>query len=221
MHNLPLSYIIFCKGQGEVINLRKPYRKNNIEKINNQIIIIGIIFVICVAIGAYLNKMWTLSSNDIINSISPAVEYYSSDIASKEAIISNLKTDVGFMVLISIFTLLIVTVPAVAIIFILKGLSIGYTINSFILALQFKSIKMILIILLKNIIIIPGAIILIIISFNYVREMISSLKKTNKENILFLGRRYLLNGVIVSVATVSLQLLLNTVGINIIKFLVR
>lgn len=201
--------------------MRKPYRKNNIEKINNQIIIIGIIFVICVAIGAYLNKMWTLSSNDIINSISPAVEYYSSDIASKEAIISNLKTDVGFMVLISIFTLLIVTVPAVAIIFILKGLSIGYTINSFILALQFKSIKMILIILLKNIIIIPGAIILIIISFNYVREMISSLKKTNKENILFLGRRYLLNGMIVSVATVSLQLLLNTVGINIIKFLVR
>lgn len=201
--------------------MRKPYRKNNIEKINNQIIIIGIIFVICVAIGAYLNKMWTLSSNDIINSISPAVEYYSSDIASKEAIISNLKTDVGFMALISIFTLLIVTVPAVAIIFILKGLSIGYTINSFILALQFKSIKMILIILLKNIIIIPGAIILIIISFNYVREMISSLKKTNKENILFLGRRYLLNGIIVSVATVSLQLLLNTVGINIIKFLVR
>lgn len=201
--------------------MRKPYRKNNIEKINNQIIIIGIIFVICVAIGAYLNKMWTLSSNDIINSISPAVEYYSSDIASKEAIISNLKTDVGFMALISIFTLLIVTVPAVAIIFILKGLSIGYTINSFILALQFKSIKMILIILLKNIIIIPGAIILIIISFNYVRGMFSSLKKTNKENILFLGRRYLLNGIIVSVATVSLQLLLNTVGINIIKFLVR
>lgn len=201
--------------------MRKTYRKKNIEKINNQIIIIGIIFVICVAIGAYLNKVWTFSSNDIVKNINPAVEYYSSNVASKEAIISNLKTDVGFMALISIFTLLIVTVPAVAIIFILKGLSIGYTINSCILALQFKSIKMILIILLKNIIIIPGAIILIVISINYIREMISSLKKTNKENILFLGRRYLLNGVIVSVATVSLQLLLNTVGINIIKFLVR
>lgn len=201
--------------------MRKTYRRKSIEKINKQIIVIGIIFVICVAIGACLNKIWTLGSNDIFNNISPVVEYYSSDIASKEAIISNLKADVGFMALISIFTLLIITVPAVVIIFILKGLSIGYTINSCILALQFKSIKMILIILLKNIIIIPGAIILIIVSFNYVREMISSLKKINKENILFLGKRYLLNGVIVCVATVSLQFLLNTIGINIIKFLVR
>lgn len=201
--------------------MRKTYRKKNIEKINNQILIIGLAFVVCVAIGAYLNKMWTFSQNDILNNISPAVDYYSSSVASKEAIMSNLKTDVGFMALISISSLLIVTVPAVAIIFILKGLSIGYTINSCILALKFKSIKMILIILLKNIIIIPGAIILIIISLNYIREMISSLKKSNKENILFLGKRYLLNGVIVSVTTVALQLLLNTVGINIIKFLVR
>ncbi|MGL4914509.1 MAG: stage II sporulation protein M [Romboutsia sp.] len=201
--------------------MRKTYRKKSIEKINNQIIIIGVVFIFAVAIGAYLNKIWTFSSSDIFNNISPAVEYYSSDITSKDAIISNLKSDAGFMAAISIFTLLVVTAPLVAIIFILKGVSIGYTINSCILGLQFKSIKMILIMLLKNIIIIPGAIILIIISLNYMREIISSLKKNNKENILFLGRRYLLNGAIVSATAVVLQLLLNTVGINIIKFLVR
>lgn len=201
--------------------MRRTYKKKSIEKINNQILVIGIVFVFAVAVGAYLNKIWTFNSSDIFNNISPAVEYYSSDIASNDAIISNLKSDVGFMATISIFALLVVTAPLVAIIFILKGVSIGYTINSCILGLQFKSIKMILIMLLKNIIIIPGAIILIVISLNYIREIISSLKKNNKENILFLGRRYLLNGVIVSAATVVLQLLLNTIGINIIKFLVR
>lgn len=221
MHNLLFPYIVFCKGQEEVINLRRTYRKNNFEKINKQIIIIGLAFIVCIAIGAYLNKVWTFSSNEILDNINPVLEYYSGDISSKEAIISNLKVDIWFMGLMCLCTLLIVTVPIVAVIFILKGLSIGYTINSCIIALKFTSIKMILITVLKNLIIIPGAIVLILISISYFKEMISSLKKSNKENILFLGKRYLLNGVIVIFISVILQLLLNTIGINIIKFLVR
>jgi len=125
------------------------------------------------------------------------------------------------MISISIFTLLVVTFPAVFIIFMIKGLSIGYTINSIIIALKFKAAKMIFIILLKNLIIIPGGIMLALISFNYLKEAIYELKKGKKENILFLGKRYLLNSIIVLAITVGLQSILNTISIGIIKFLVR
>ena len=109
----------------------------------------------------------------------------------------------------------------IMIIFMLKGLSIGYTINSIILAMKLKGIKMLLIILLRNIIIIPGAIILTLISFNYIREAIYQLKKGKSDNILFLGKRYLLNSLIILSVTVGLQLILNFIGISIIRFIVR
>ncbi|MDK2563186.1 hypothetical protein QOZ84_06470 [Romboutsia sedimentorum] len=201
--------------------MRRTYRKGNFKELNKQIIVSGVIFIAFIVLGTYLNKIWPSSQNNIMDNINPAIEYYNLSTGIKDAITSNLKSDLIFMGAISIFTLLVVTFPIILIIFMLKGLSIGYTINSAILALKFKATKMIFIILFKNLIIIPGAIILALISFNYLKETIYELKKGKKDNILFLGKRYLLNAIIVLAITVGLQAILNTISISIIKFLVR
>jgi stage II sporulation protein M len=201
--------------------LRRTYRKGNFKELNKQIIVTGVIFIAFIILGTYINKIWPSSQSNIMDNINPTIEYYNLSTGTKEAVISNLKSDLLFMISISIFTLLVVTFPAIFIIFMIKGLSIGYTINSIIIALKFKAIKMLFIILLKNLIIIPGGIILALISFNYFKEAIYELKQEKRENILFLGKRYLLNAIIVLAITVGLQSILNTISIGIIKFLVR
>lgn len=201
--------------------MKRTYRKGNFKELNKQIIVIGVVFIAFIIIGTYLNKIWSSSQSNIMDNINPAIEYYNLSTGTKDAVMSNLKSDLLFMISISISTLLVVTFPVILIIFMLKALSIGYTINSIILALKFKAVKMIFIILFKNLIIIPGGIILALISFNYFKEVIYNLKKGKKDNILFLGKRYLLNSIIVLAITVGLQLILNTVSIGIIKFIVR
>lgn len=201
--------------------MRITYRRRNFEEINKQIMITGFIFMVFIILGTYINKFWPDAKSDILSNINPAIEYYKSDISVIDTVISNLKADVVFLGIISICTLLVITFPIIAIFFMLKGLSIGYTINSCILALKFKSIKMILIVLFKNFIIIPGAIILTLISLSYFKEMIYELKRKNRGNMLFLGKRYLLNAIIIIIVSVVLQLILNTISINIIKFLVK
>ena len=80
---------------------------------------------------------------------------------------------------------------------------------------------MILIMVIKNFIIIPGAILLLAISFYYIKNIYEEYKKGRKEGILFLGKRYLLNGIIVIIICTVVQLLLNTISIGILQFLVR
>ena len=202
--------------------MRKTYRKNNFKELSRQIIIIGFILVISVILGTYLNKMWPSYQNKIVDNINPFIEYYNnSSINLKSTIITNLKSDTSFMFKIIILSLLVVTFPIAIIIFILKGVSIGYTINSIILTLKFKSLKMFFITFIKNIIIVPGAIILLVISFNYFKDIINEIKKHKKDNIPFLLKRYLLNSIIVLAISLILQLLLNTISISIVKFLVR
>ena len=201
--------------------MRRTIRKNEFREINKEIIFVGVIFTMFIVLGSYLNKIWPSYQQSIMDNLNPIIEYYNSSFSTKDTIISNMKNDITFMSFICISSLLIITFPIIIIIFMLKGLSIGYTINSIILAMKLKGIKMILIILLRNIIIIPGAIILTLISFNYIREVIYQLKKGKSDNILFLGKRYLLNSLIVLSVTVGLQLILNFIGISIIRFIVR
>ena len=204
------------------MNLRRTYRKNYFREINKQIIIIGVIYLTAVVIGTYLNKMWPDYQGNIVTSINPIVEYYNSKISIKNIVLANLKSDIYFLMSISISTLLIVTFPIALILFIVKGISMGYTINSVILAMKLKSIKFIFITISKNLIIILGAIILILISINYIKEIILEFNKNRNINkIIFLFSRYLLNSIIVLVITISLQVLLNALIISIIKFLVR
>ncbi|QWQ97812.1 hypothetical protein E1H46_06150 [Clostridioides difficile] len=201
--------------------MRRTYRKNDFRELNRQIIIIGLLFMMSIVVGSYINKILPGSSNNILNNINPAVEYYNLNISIKDTVIQNLKSDAIFMGSIALLSLFVVTIPAVLVAFVLKGMSIGYTINSCILALKFKSIKMILIILFKNLIIIPCAIILALISLSYFKEMVYEFKKKNEKNLQFLIKRYILNIIIIIALSLGLQLILNTASIGIIKFLAK
>ncbi|AUA28525.1 TPA: stage II sporulation protein M [Clostridioides difficile] len=201
--------------------MRRTYRKNDFRELNRQIIIIGLLFMMSIVVGSYINKILPGSSNNILNNINPAVEYYNLNISIKDTVIQNLKSDAIFMGSIALLSLFVVTIPAVLVAFVLKGMSIGYTINSCILALKFKSIKMILIILFKNLIIIPCAIILALISLSYFKEMVYEFKKKSRKNMQFLIKRYILNIIIIIALSLGLQLILNTASIGIIKFLAK
>lgn len=79
---------------------------------------------------------------------------------------------------------------------------------------------MILIILFKNLIIIPCAIILALISLSYFKEMVYEFKR-KIEKYAILIKRYILNIIIIIALSLGLQLILNTVSIGIIKFLAK
>lgn len=204
------------------MNLRGTYKKSYFREINKQLIVIGLIFLTAVVIGTYLNKIWPDYQGNIANSINSIVEYYSSKILIKNIVLANLKSDIYFMMSISLSTLLVVTFPITLILFIVKGISMGYTINSAILAMKLRSINLIFITIFKNLIIILGSIVLILISINYIKEMVFEFKKSrNRSKMIFLVSRYLLNSIIVLAITSGLQVLLNTLIVSIIKFLVR
>ena len=204
------------------MSLRGTYNKNYFREINKQLIIIGLIFLTSVVMGTYLNKIWPDYQSKIVNSINPIVEYYSSKISVRNIVMANLKSDISFMLGISLTALTVITFPLALLIFLLKGISMGYTINSIILAMKLNGIKFILITISKNLIIIVGSIILILVSINYIKEIIFEFnRKKDKNKIIFLVSRYVLNSIIVLAITISLQTLLNTVIISIIKFLVR
>lgn len=203
--------------------MRKTLRKRDSLRISKEIIYLSIIFIIFVAIGTYLNKIFSNGQNIVLDSINNLNDYYShgSDINISAVVFSNLRENIIFLGSIVLFSLFVFTFPLAIISFLLKGISIGYTINSLILLIKLKSIKMILIMVIKNFIIIPGAILIIAVSFYYIKNIYEEYKRGRKEGILFLGRRYLLNGIIIIVICASAQLLLNAISIGILQFLVR
>ncbi|MGL5694189.1 MAG: stage II sporulation protein M [Peptostreptococcaceae bacterium] len=204
--------------------MKKTYMKKvYYEELNKKIVLIGLVFVLFVLLGTFLNKMYTGYENIVMDSVGEIEKYYSSgsNIEIKNVILSNLKLDFKFISVIGILNLLVITFPISILIFMLKGLSIGYTINSCILLLKAKSIKIVFISLVKNFAIIPGSIILIVISINYLKEFLNEFKHKNKKNMMFLFKRYLLNLIIVISVSLLVQVLLNFVFINILQFLVR
>lgn len=203
--------------------MRRTIRKRDSLKISKEIIYLSIIFIIFVLIGTYLNKIVLNGQDIVLDSINDLNNYYSqgSNINVRAVVFSNLRENIFFLGSIVIFTLFVFTFPLAIISFLLKGVSIGYTINSFILLIKLKSIKMILIMVIKNFIIIPGAILLLAISFYYIKNIYEEYKKGRKEGILFLGKRYLLNGIIVIIICTVVQMLLNAISIGILQFLVR
>lgn len=203
--------------------MRRTIRKRDSLKISKEIMYLSIIFIIFVLIGTYLNKIVLNGQDIVLDSINDLNNYYSqgSNINVRAVVFSNLRENIFFLGSIVIFTLFVFTFPLAIISFLLKGVSIGYTINSFILLIKLKSIKMILIIVIKNFIIIPGAILLLAISFYYIKNIYEEYKKGRKEGILFLGKRYLLNGIIVIIICTVVQMLLNAISIGILQFLVR
>ena len=147
--------------------MRRTIRKRDNLRISKEIIYLSIIFIIFVFIGTYLNKFFSNGQDIVLDSVNNLNDYYSqgSNINVSAVVFSNLRENMIFLGSIVVFSLFVFTFPLAIISFLLKGISIGYTINSFILLIKLKSIKMILIMLIKNFIIIPGAILLIAISF--------------------------------------------------------
>ena len=203
--------------------MRRTIRKRDSLIISKEIIYLSIIFIIFVFIGTYLNKFLSNGQDIVLDSINNLNDYYSqgSNINVRAVVFSNLRENIIFLGSIVFFSLFVLTFPLTIISFLLKGISIGYTINSFILLIKLKSIKLILIMLVKNFIIVPGAILLITISYYYIKNIYEEYKKGRKEGIVFLGRRYLLNGIIVIIICTFAQLLLNVISIGILQFLVR
>lgn len=190
-----------------------------LDKMNKEILIVSLIFIVFVAIGACINKFDSQAQNSIATNISGARDYYNSAISLKNTLIPNLKVDILFLGSMAICTLSIVLIPIALLIFILKGVAIGYTINSVILGLKINSIKIVLITLAKSIIILPGILILAILSAKYIIEIIAEIKKNNKSKIIFLGKRYALNSLIIVIVTVSLQFIINAISIATLQIL--
>ena len=194
-------------------------KRNIFEVLNNEIIIISVIFIIFVVIGACINKFYPEAQNSIAINVSGANEYYSSDVNLKNILISNLKSDILFLSGIAICTLTIALLPISIGIFILKGLAIGYTINSVVLALKINSLKIILITLAKSIIILPGILILSIVSLKYITHIVNEIRKNNRSKVAFLCKRYALNSSIIIIITTSSQFIINAISIATLKFL--
>ena len=197
----------------------KRKKRNIFEVLNNEIIIISVIFIIFVVIGACINKFYPEAQNSIAINVSGANEYYNSDVNLKNILISNLKSDILFLSGIAICTLTIVLLPISIGIFILKGLAIGYTINSVVLALKINSLKIILITLAKSIIILPGILILSIVSLKYITHIVNEFRKNNRSKVAFLCKRYALNSSIIIIITTSSQFIINAISIATLKFL--
>ncbi len=190
-------------------------RKNKLEKINKSILIIGIIFIFSIVVGSFLNKIWPSYQKEIFLNISPMIDYYDSNLNLKSNVINNLKSDFLLIFIMSLSTLFVFTFPIAMILFIIKGISIGYTINSIILALKIKSIKMILVTFSKNIIVIPGTIILLIIGINYAKEVLFQKKK----NILPLFNRHILNMLLLIFGIIFVQAIINFLITSLMKML--
>ncbi|MFI3210601.1 MAG: hypothetical protein R3Y64_06070 [Peptostreptococcaceae bacterium] len=197
--------------------MRVKYDRKELKNINSQIIIMGIIFVLSVFLGSFLNKMWPSYSQNAINDLNLTIEYYSQDVSLISNVFINLKVDFIYLIAMSILSVVVILFPFSILLFIIKGVSIGYTMNSMILSLKLMSFKMVFLTISKNIIIIPGMIIIIIVTIKYFREMKVQFDKKRKANILFLSKRYLINTLLISLVIVISQALINFCFMGLLK----
>lgn len=196
-------------------------RKKDFYKRNKSLIIISIIFIIFVIVGSCLNKMDSSNLNNISNQIGKISSYYDGNINKKDFIFTNIKEYIRYLGLIGLGTLFFFTYPVAIIVFIVKAMSIGYTINTSIILLGFSSFKMCIIVFLKNIVIVPMSIILIELSIGYIKSVYKQLKKNRQDSIVSLGKEFVLNLIIIMCASIILQSILNIISISIIQFLAR
>lgn len=198
--------------------MRRTSRKNDFDSLNRGILVIGILFIVSAAFGTYLNKAG-IDSNDLMSKIAPAADYYKTEFKVMEIVYTNIKADILFLGLIALFGLFVVTIPLSVVVFVIKGVSIGYTINSCILVLNSGGTNLVALVIIKNLAIVPGGILLVLLSVNYFKEMIHRMKKVSNRNIFSLVKRYILNVLIVLLVFTGLQIAVNTICIGIMKFL--
>lgn len=188
---------------------------------NKNLIIISLVFVVFVIIGSCLNKINSNYINNISTQVTEIYNYYSGDISIKNLVFVNIKEYIRYLSYIGILSLFLFTFPLALLVFILKAMSIGYTVNTCVLLFGLKSFKMCSIVFLKNIVIAPVSIILMLLSIEYVKNGFKLLKKKRQDSILSLGKEFLLNLIIIMFISIILQSMINIIGIGIIQFLAR
>lgn len=192
--------------------MRRINRRTTLDKISKDMIIISSLFILFVILGSLLNKIFPQYTEVISNNITYTNSYYDSGMKIKEVLMSNFKMDLSLLAGMSICTLSIILAPIALIIFAVKGLSIGYTINTFIIAMKASSFKMLCVTLIKFSIVLPGMIILALISLKYFEEFIKNVRKQNKTNCTYLMKRYIINSFLIIMISVSAQTILNAIA---------
>lgn len=192
--------------------MRRINRRTTLDKISKDMIIISSLFILFVILGSLLNKIFPQYTEVISNNITYTNSYYDSGMKIKEVLMSNFKMDLSLLAGMSICTLSIILAPIALIIFAVKGLSIGYTINTFIIAMKASSFKMLCVTLIKFSIVLPGMIILALISLKYFEEFIKNVRKQNKRNCTYLMKRYIINSFLIIMISVSAQTILNAIS---------
>lgn len=192
--------------------MRRINRITTLDKISKDMIIISSLFILFVILGSLLNKIFPQYTEVISNNITYTNSYYDSGMKIKEVLMSNFKMDLSLLAGMSICTLSIILAPIALIIFAVKGLSIGYTINTFIIAMKASSFKMLCVTLIKFSIVLPGMIILALISLKYFEEFIKNVRKQNKTNCTYLMKRYIINSFLIIMISVSAQTILNAIS---------
>lgn len=192
--------------------MRRINRRTTLDKISKDMIIISSLFILFVILGSLLNKIFPQYTEVISNNITYTNSYYDSGMKIKEVLMSNFKMDLSLLAGMSICTLSIILAPIALIIFAVKGLSIGYTINTFIIAMKASSFKMLCVTLIKFSIVLPGMIILALISIKYFEEFIKNVRKQNKTNCTYLMKRYIINSFLIIMISVSAQTILNAIS---------
>lgn len=192
--------------------MRRINRRTTLDKIIKDMIIISSLFILFVILGSLLNKIFPQYTEVISNNITYTNSYYDSGMKIKEVLMSNFKMDLSLLAGMSICTLSIILAPIALIIFAVKGLSIGYTINTFIIAMKASSFKMLCVTLIKFSIVLPGMIILALISLKYFEEFIKNVRKQNKTNCTYLMKRYIINSFLIIMISVSAQTILNAIS---------
>ena len=168
-------------------------RKKDFYKRNKSLILISVIFILFIIIGSFINKIDSSNLEDMSRQIGEIKSYYNGNISIKDFTLTNIKEYIRYLGSIGIFTLLFFTFPISIIVFIVKAISIGYTINTSVLLLGLSSFKMCTIVLLKNIVIIPMSIILIELSITHIKNVYKQLKKRRQDSIVALGKEFVLN----------------------------
>lgn len=192
--------------------MKRINRRTTLDKISKDMIIISSLFILFVILGSLLNKIFPQYTEVISNNITYTNSYYDSGMKIKEVLMSNFKMDLSLLAGMSICTLSIILAPIALIIFAVKGLSIGYTINTFIIAMKASSFKMLCVTLIKFSIVLPGMIILALISLKYFEEFIKNVRKQNKTNCTYLMKRYIINSFLIIMISVSAQTILNAIS---------
>lgn len=199
--------------------MRRIYRKTQFEKSTKLIMLFMLMFTISITVGVYLNKLYPQAQQSMAENINSTVDFYNTNINLSDVLLSNFKSDLIFTSSIYLSTVFLVTFPIAFIALILKGISIGYTINTFILAFQLDASKIVSLTLFKNIILIPGSFILLLFSLNYFMEALEIYKSNNKEKMKFITKKYTLSSIMLIAAIIIVQALVNAISIGAMQIL--